>query len=125
MLVVEDDIDTRELIEEVLREGGYRVIAAIHGRHALELLGKEPQVPSMIILDLMMPVMNGWEFLDARAGTEPLASIPVLVLSADPGRQLAAQRGVVAVIGKPFDLGRLMRLVGAVTKSQAGPIDPV
>lgn len=119
VLVVEDDSDTRDLITEVLRDDGYRVCAAVNGQEALTAVQATPELPALIVLDLMMPVMNGWQFLDARAANRALAAIPVLVLSADPARQLVAQRGVVAVIGKPFDLSRLLRLVRAVTKAQA------
>lgn len=122
VLVVEDDTDTRDLIAEVLREDGYRVLVAAHGREALGTMLALPMPPSVILLDLMMPVMNGWQFLDERSHDPSLATVPVLVLSADPSRQLAAQQGVVAVIGKPFDLTRLLRMVRAVTKSQAPPI---
>src|SRR5262249_9385487 len=118
ILVVEDDSDTRELVIEVLREDGYRVAGAGNGQEALEILAREPRPPALILLDLMMPVMNGWEFLDVMTRVKGMTAVLVLVLSADPARQLAAQRGVVAVIGKPFDLGRLLRLVRAVTKSQ-------
>jgi CheY-like chemotaxis protein len=118
VLVVEDDLDTRDLICEVLREDGYPVSSAANGIEALEVLDHDAR-PSLILLDLMMPVMNGWELLEVRAGRPELASIPVLVLSADPARQLAAEQGVVAIIGKPFDLSRLLRLVRAVTKTQA------
>jgi CheY-like chemotaxis protein len=121
VLVVEDDTDTRELIAEVLREDGYCVVGAANGRVALDVLEREPSPPSMILLDLMMPVMSGWEFLDARAASKRLAQVPVLVLSADPARELAAKHRVVAIIGKPFDLIHLLRHVRAVTKSQAAP----
>jgi CheY-like chemotaxis protein len=122
VLVVEDDTDTRDLIAEVLREDGYRVVVAAHGRDALIAVHELDVPPSIILLDLMMPVMNGWQFLEERTHDPALATVPVLVLSADPSRQLASQQGVVAVIGKPFDLSRLLRMVRAVTKSQAPSI---
>jgi CheY-like chemotaxis protein len=124
VLIVEDDADTLDLIAEVLRDDGYRVASATNGEEALATLRAAPERPSLILLDLLMPVMNGWQFLEARAAEGVFAEIPVLVLSADPARQLAAQRGVVAVISKPFDLGRLLRLVRAVTKAQAAPVTP-
>jgi two-component system, chemotaxis family, chemotaxis protein CheY len=122
VLVVEDDTDTRDLIAEVLREDGYQVVVAAHGREALVAVHSLASPPSIILLDLMMPVMNGWQFLEERTHDPSLATVPVLVLSADPTRRLAAQQGVVAVIGKPFDLSRLLRLVRAVTKAQAPSI---
>ncbi len=122
VMVVEDDSDTRELIADVLRDDGYQVTSAANGQEALDLLDHAAQPPSMILLDLMMPIMNGWEFLAARERSRTYANVPVLVLSADPARQLAAQHGVVAVIGKPFDLGRLLRMVRAVSKAQTVPV---
>ncbi len=116
-MVVEDDVETRELIAEVLRDDGYDVQTAANGAEALATL-RTRTLPSLILLDLMMPVMSGWQFLDERAADQSLARIPVLVLSADPTRQLASARGVVAVVGKPFDLPRLLKLVRAVTKAQ-------
>jgi CheY-like chemotaxis protein len=119
VMVVEDDAETRELIAEVLRDDGYEVQTAANGAEALATLRADLPRPSLILLDLMMPIMSGWQFLDARLGDKALSSIPVLVLSADPTRQLASARGVVAVVGKPFDLPRLLKLVRAVTKSSA------
>jgi CheY-like chemotaxis protein len=121
VLVVEDDSDTRELITEVLRDDGYRVVGAANGRIALDVLERGPSPPSMILLDLMMPIMNGWEFLDVRAASKRLAAVPVLVLSADPARKLAARHGVIAIIGKPFDLSHLLRHVRAVARAQTAP----
>jgi len=120
-MVVEDDDDTRDLIVEVLRDDGYEVFSAPNGRDALTSVRSLGAPPALILLDLMMPVMNGWQFLDERTRDAALAAVPVVVLSADPARQLAAGHGVVAVIGKPFDLSRLLRLVRAVTKAHAPP----
>jgi CheY-like chemotaxis protein len=122
VMVVEDDADTRELIVEVLRDDGYTVVAAGNGAEALTTARSMSQSPAIILLDLMMPVMSGWEFLEARTGETTLAEVPVLVLSADPARNLASQHRVAAVIGKPFDLPRLLKLVRAVTKAQAEPL---
>jgi CheY-like chemotaxis protein len=118
-MVVEDDFETRELIAEVLRDDGFAVSTAANGAEALATLRTATsERPDIILLDLMMPIMSGWQFLDERASDQDLARIPVLVLSADPTRQLASSRGVVAVVGKPFDLPRLLKLVRAVTKAQ-------
>jgi CheY-like chemotaxis protein len=117
-MVVEDDAETRELIAEVLRDDGYVVQTAANGAEALASLRTGASPPTLILLDLKMPVMSGWQFLDERATDQRLSHIPVLVLSADPTRQLASSRGVVAVVGKPFDLPRLLKLVRAVTKAQ-------
>lgn len=121
VMVVEDDDDTRDLIVEVLRDDGYEVFAAPNGRDALTAVRNLGAPPALILLDLMMPVMNGWQFLDERTRDAALAAVPVVVLSADPTRQVASSHGVVAVIGKPFDLSRLLRLVRAVTKAHAPP----
>ena len=119
VMIVEDDFETRELIAEVLRDDGYAVQTAANGAEALATLRTvTDERPDIILLDLMMPIMSGWQFLDERATDQDLARIPVLVLSADPSRQLASSRGVVAVVGKPFDLPRLLKLVRAVTKAQ-------
>jgi len=119
VMIVEDDFETRELIAEVLRDDGYAVQTAANGAEALATLRTATdERPDIILLDLMMPIMSGWQFLDERATDQDLARIPVLVLSADPSRQLASSRGVVAVVGKPFDLPRLLKLVRAVTKAQ-------
>jgi len=119
VMIVEDDFETRELIAEVLRDDGYAVQTAANGAEALATLRTvTDERPDIILLDLMMPIMSGWQFLEERATDQDLARIPVLVLSADPSRQLASSRGVVAVVGKPFDLPRLLKLVRAVTKAQ-------
>jgi CheY-like chemotaxis protein len=118
VMVVEDDADTRELIAEVLRDEGYSVVTAANGAEALAALRSDVPLPSLIVLDLMMPVMNGWKFLDERLSDATLSRIPVLVLSADPTRQLATSRGAVAVVSKPFDLPRLLKQVRALTRAQ-------
>ncbi len=80
ILVVEDDADLADAIVEVLTEGGYRVMYARDGARALGLL--ESEAPDLILLDLMMPGMNGWEFREHQARDRRLSEIPVLILSA-------------------------------------------
>lgn len=110
VLVVEDDSSIREVLKASLEYVGYTVHAACNGRDALELLRATEARPQLILLDLMMPVMSGWEFLDARETDEKLAAIPVVVVSA-VGSRTGVQAKVAAVIDKPLDLDSLYQVV--------------
>lgn len=82
VLVVEDVEDLRDLFMEVLRDEGYRVLAAKNGREALEILHSEVSEPCLVLLDMMMPVMDGHGFLSALHETHRAAPLPVIVVSA-------------------------------------------
>jgi CheY-like chemotaxis protein len=110
VLVVDDDADAREALTELLQIQGFAVLAAANGREALELLKVEN--PSVVLLDLMMPVLSGWEFLRWRKAQPEAAKIPVIVTSAVIDRTAGAQaEGADAVLLKPLDIGKLMKLV--------------
>jgi CheY-like chemotaxis protein len=117
VMVIEDDPDFREALVACLEQEGYDVVAATDGRGGLELL-QWGIIPRVILLDLMMPVMDGWEFRRHQLADAALASIPVIITSADPrGRRLTECAGVHAVLTKPvdFDILRehLDRLLGS------------
>ncbi len=95
VLVVEDNVDIRELLVEILASEGYEVASAGDGRQALDTALR--QRPDVILLDLMMPVMSGWEFRAVQRATAALADIPVIVLSA-----FDSDLDVAATIPKPF-----------------------
>src|ERR1051325_8209869 len=82
VLVVEDDRAIRETLAEILVIEGYRVLTAVHGAQAMRHL-KAGERPSLIILDLMMPVMDGFEFRAKQLKSEDYKQIPVLIISAD------------------------------------------
>jgi two-component system, chemotaxis family, chemotaxis protein CheY len=108
LCVVDDDPDMREALRLMLELGGYRVEEAAEGQQALALLRRQPEC-CLILLDLMMPGMNGWQFRKAQQEVPELAAIPVLVLSAmrDVSRH-AEEVGAVACFSKPIDTDRLM-----------------
>lgn len=112
VMIVEDDVEARESLAAVLAAEGYSVIMAEHGRAALDELRKAPSAVCMILLDLFMPVMNGWAFRDEQIRDPALADIPVVVITADAS---AAHRvgklGVVAAMTKPVDFDRLLAMV--------------
>lgn len=109
VLIVEDDADIRETLRQLLEMEGYEVQVATNGKEGLEAL-KTIQRPCLILLDLMMPVMNGWEFLQARQDDIFLATIPVVVVSAIHVDQ-AKNPGVTGFIKKPVDLEHLLTVV--------------
>jgi CheY-like chemotaxis protein len=82
ILVVEDNDDIRDLLVQVLDEEGYEVDCAENGKEALEKLAARPSDPSLVLLDLMMPTMNGWEFLEARKKDPTLAIHKIVTMSA-------------------------------------------
>ena len=111
VLVVEDDDDVRHSLAEVLAAEGFGVTEARHGAEALERLRTGPP-PQLILLDLMMPVMNGWEFRDAQRAVPAWAAIPTVILSAVPeARQDAKRLGADGYLIKPVDLPLLLSTV--------------
>jgi CheY-like chemotaxis protein len=110
ILVIEDDPTIREVLVEVLGEHGYAAIGAANGREALDTLASTADRPCVILLDLMMPVMDGWEFRRQLEADPALAPVPVIVLSAlDQAR--AAKIHAAAFLKKPLDFDRLLSLV--------------
>jgi CheY-like chemotaxis protein len=112
LLIVEDDPEARESLAAVLTSEGYKVIVAENGRAALDALREAPSAVCMILLDLFMPVMNGWAFRDEQIRDPALADIPVVIITADAS---AAQRmgklGVAGAMTKPIDFDRLLAMV--------------
>jgi DNA-binding response OmpR family regulator len=106
VLVVDDETDIREAVVELLAEEGYEVLDAADGEEALRKA--RAFHPDVVLLDLMMPGMNGWEFCARRKGDPELARIPVIVLSA-----LGRVQGLDAAgyLQKPFELDELLTAV--------------
>lgn len=110
VLVVDDDRDAREAMTELLEIEGFTVLAAANGREALDVLKVEN--PSVVLLDLMMPVISGWEFLRRRKNKPKLAKIPVIVTSAVIDRAAASDaEGVDEFLVKPINIDKLLTLV--------------
>lgn len=111
VMVVDDDREVRDMLRLALEQVGYMVEDAGDGEEALHRL-RGGLRPSLILLDLMMPGMNGWEFRDAQVRDPELESTPVVVLSA-AGRveEAARDMGGLEYVCKPVSLQRLLRLV--------------
>jgi len=106
VLVVEDDESIRTVIADVLEERGYRVTGAGNGAEAIEVL-KEVQ-PDLMVLDLLMPVMHGWDFMENYSEQTGGRAIPIVVVSVNPALPRSFNRfGVQSVISKPFDVDDL------------------
>jgi CheY-like chemotaxis protein len=110
ILVVEDDADLCETLALLLEDLGYAVARAVNGQEALSQLRSAP-LPGLILLDLVMPIMNGWVFRDEQRQDPALAAVPLVVMSVvgDIQRQAVAL-GAVACLGKPVDLNDLVAL---------------
>jgi len=113
ILLVEDDPSIQGAISLLLEREGFQVTCAGNGAEALRLLGAG-EAPALILLDMMMPVMNGLEFRAAQQRDPRLAAIPVVVLSATPGADESADLPPPsAVMPKPFDIDQLLAVVEA------------
>jgi CheY-like chemotaxis protein len=123
ILVVEDDSTAREALHEFLNYEGYSVLPAENGKRALESVEASGANPTLILLDLAMPVMDGAAFLSQVPKYARLASVPVIVMSGDSGAfRLRTERAdnVMAVLAKPVDLRRMMELVRRHTGQLSG-----
>ncbi len=113
MLVVDDDPSIRRLIIAALKRDGYEFAEAANGREALERM--RTLHPDCVVLDLMMPILSGWDVLQERIHDPALTKIPVIVVSANREPELvnALDKGICAFLPKPFDIGALSALVKA------------
>ena len=111
VLIVDDDVDIRETLTEILEGRGFEIVSAANGLEALKLLGSLATTPSAILLDLMMPIMDGYEFLEQVAKDPALAAIPVAVITA--GHRVDRERlGTdTLIVPKPIDVPRLVTLL--------------
>lgn len=118
ILVVEDDPAIGQTIALILSEEGYTIATAGDGAAALVRLRVEPVLPNLIVLDLLMPALNGEQFLMARAQQRELRRIPVILLSAHPQIATVAQRwGVAGYFPKPFALEAFLTTVARICDS--------
>jgi CheY-like chemotaxis protein len=102
VLVIEDDHGQREALSEILSRQGYEVQCASNGSEALELMRRSDSLPRLILLDVMMPVMDGWEFRDQQRRDRALSEVPVVVMTAfDDTVQKALQSGAVGFCLSP------------------------
>lgn len=102
VLVVEDDEDVRDAMVEVLEERGYETLAAANGLEALERM-REREDLSVVLLDLSMPVMDGWECCEQMGKDPKLSLLPVVLLSGTSSLESErAELGAAAVLSKPF-----------------------
>lgn len=108
VLVVDDDVDIRQFVQTALEEAGHRVVSAPSGASALEFL-HDGMAPSAVLLDLMMPGVNGLETVQTMRTDERLAAIPVALLTAYPSlaREASSMDGL-EIITKPVDVEELV-----------------
>jgi CheY-like chemotaxis protein len=120
ILLVDDDGSFRESLGEALEEVGFTVLQADNGRSALQALDGE-RIPDVILLDLLMPVMNGWQFCLAKKEHPRAAAIPVIAMSAavskDPGSPYFLD--VDDSVAKPIELGDLLEKIAQHTGLRA------
>ncbi len=128
-MVVDDEPEIVTLLRFVLEQDGHTVSNAIHGVDALEKLGVEPAkpglaLPDLIVLDIMMPVMDGYE-LNMRLQTDPrVCSVPILVLTAKGQKMrdlFEMAPNVAAYVQKPFDPKMLRELISGILTSRKNP----
>jgi CheY-like chemotaxis protein len=109
IMVIDDDADVRSALTDLFRDQGYRVVGVADGGEGVRYLSRE-ELPQLILLDLMMPVADGWQFRAEQLMNPALASIPVIVITASPDSDATRTLGL-DVVAKPFDTRRLLSLV--------------
>lgn len=116
ILIVDDEYSLVESLSDILGMEGYPIVSARNGRQALEVL--ERVHPSLLLLDFMMPVMDGIQLLEAMEQKGLLAKIPVILMTAAPMGLPKENRKWTALLIKPFELEELISLVRRVLDTQ-------
>jgi CheY-like chemotaxis protein len=124
VLVVEDDPDIREVLADVLGRRGFATLTASNGREALDVVHRAGVRPAAIVLDLMMPEMDGEAFLAAKACDLLLATVPTMIVSAQPQRaDRSFPATVKAVLPKPVPLGPLLDTLRSICGTGGSAVD--
>jgi len=111
VLVVDDDAEIRQALAELLEDEEYAVLLAANGKEALDLIGRGMR-PDVILLDVMMPVMDGWHFLSARLRHPDLVEVPIIIISAGQEAEREAHKvGVFEVAKKPLHVDDLIHRI--------------
>ncbi|ALK99485.2 MULTISPECIES: response regulator [unclassified Massilia] len=113
ILIVDDDADIRDVLSDFLEDEGYAVATAANGREALAHLQAHPQT-SVVLLDLMMPIMNGFQFRTEQKADPAIAAVPVVVMTAS-GALGSGTIDAREVLAKPLDLERLLAALGGAS----------
>lgn len=111
VLLVEDDVDISEAIESILKEEGYQIKCVFNGKEALDYLKSANPLPSLILLDIMMPYMNGYEFREIQLRDNKIAAIPTIILSAAGKHEDIDKLNFKETLKKPLDLETLLDVV--------------
>lgn len=119
VLLAEDDQDLRDAMVDTLNDAGYSVEAVGNGLDALEWLEESALPPKLILLDLMMPVMDGWQFLDERQKKPSVAAVPVVVLSANGS--FTGGGDSTGFMRKPVGVKPLLALIASYCTSSPPP----
>ena len=115
ILLVEDDDELRDIVGDILEAEGYEVIPARHGQQVLDYLRGTDKLPALVLLDLMMPIVNGWECLRVLKGDERTRSVPVVLMTAHPGDRPG---NADAVLRKPLHLDELLDVVTLLVETR-------
>jgi CheY-like chemotaxis protein len=116
VLVVDDEALIAMALEAALEDEGYRVVTAANGKQGLERLAEAP-CPDIVLLDMMMPVMNGPAMLKAMAADPSLRGIPVIVMSSLPEETIRARSiGIVAILRKPYTADEVLGAIARVVR---------
>ncbi|MFL5321125.1 MAG: response regulator [Myxococcaceae bacterium] len=122
VLVVDDDTEIRGLVRDLLEIENYGVATAGSGTDALRVAGALSEPPALVLLDLMMPDMDGLQFRAAQLAVPNLKDVPVVVMSGDTRlRERADAMSVAAYLQKPFDLDEMLGLVGKYAAPMVKP----
>ena len=118
VLLVEDDLDIRDTLQDLLESEGMDVIPAANGKQAIDFLTlNDPPGADLVLLDLMMPLMSGWEVLDVLSANPALRRIPVIVLS---GMQVSRPERALELVRKPFAYETLVASIRHVLPAALG-----
>ena len=113
ILIVDDDPAIRDVVSDILEMSDYCVETACNGAEALDRIRDDR--PAAVLLDLMMPVMDGWEFLREYKDEAPAAPVPVVIMSAAQDASQAVDKlGAQAFLAKPFEIETILAIVGRV-----------